>query len=423
MLLAGVGANSNALVNADKNNFAPRVGLAWQMNSKTVMRAGYGIFYTPENSARSDILTKNYPFFYQQTFANSLGAPFPYLLDSGVPRPTAVPVPAGASSIPLNSLPGAAAQNIFYEDRGFRTGYAQMFHLTIEREITPELTVEATYSDVLSHKLPYEVGNLNLGHAISKQLGIVEALFSEGNAAYHALQLKAERRFRRSYSFLISYTYAKNLDNGPAPFDLRSNHQAPQTAMDLSQERGAASIDLRHNLVASHLWQLPFGRNQKFLSNCGRICQALAGNWHFDGITTWRSGLPANVVRNGQLTGYEGLRPNVLRDPNLDPNERTLSQYFDTQAFSAAGLGKTQPGNAGRNLIRGPGLFNLDAALFKEVPLPKERALQLRIEAFNLANTPHFANPNTDLSQGQFGSITQTIGNPRILQFAARLKF
>jgi hypothetical protein len=423
MLLAGVGANSNGLVRPDKNNFAPRIGLAWQMNSQTVLRTGYGIFYTPENSARSDILTKNYPFFYQQTFANNLGTPFTYLLDSGVSRPTAVPIPSGASSIPLVSLPNAAVQNIFYEDPVFRTGYAEMFHLTTEREITRELTVEATYAGVLSHKLPYQVGNLNLGNAISKQLGIVEALFSEGNAAYHSLQLKAERRFRTFYSFLVSYTYAKNLDNGPAPFDLNYNHQAPQNAMNLSMERGPASIDLRHNLVASHLWELPFGRNRKFFNNCGNFCQALVGNWHFDGITTWRSGLPANVVRNGQLTGYTGLRPNVLRDPNLDPAQRSLSHYFDTQAFSVAGLGKTQPGNAGRNLIRGPGLFNLDVALFKDVRLPKERALQFRVDAFNLSNTPHFANPSTDLSQGQFGSITQTIGDPRILQFAAKLKF
>jgi hypothetical protein len=193
--------------------------------------------------------------------------------------------------------------------------------------------------------------------------------------------------------------------------------------LDLAAERGPASIDLRHNLVASHIWQLPFGRNRRFLDGCGGFCQTLLGNWQVNGITTWRSGLPANVVRNGQLTGYTGLRPNVARDPNLDASQQSLSHYFDTQAFSVTGLGKTQAGNAGRNLIRGPGLFNVDASLFKDVPLPRDWALQIRVEGFNIANTPHFANPNTDFSQGQFGSITQTIRNPRILQFALKVKF
>ncbi len=423
LLLAGVGANSGSLVEPDRNNFAPRVGIAWRMTPKTVLRSGYGIFYTPENSARSDLLTKNYPFFYQQTFFNSPGAPPAYVLDTGVARPTSIAVAPGTLSIPIGKIPGGTPQNIFYEDPRFRTGYAQMFHLTVQREITPELTMEGSYSAALSHKLPYEVGNLNLANAISSQIGVVQALFSEGNSAYHALQVKAEQRFRRSYSFLVSYTYAKNLDNGPAPFDLGLDHQSPQNGLDLAAERGPASIDLRHNLAASHIWELPFGRNRKFLGHCGKACEALLSDWQFNGITTWRSGLPANVIRNGQVTGYSGLRPNVVRDPNLDADARSLSRYFDTQAFTTAGLGKTQPGNAGRNLIRGPGLFNVDASLFKTVPLRGDWSLQIRVEAFNLANTPHFANPNTDFSQGQFGTITQTVGNPRILQFAAKLKF
>jgi hypothetical protein len=123
------------------------------------------------------------------------------------------------------------------------------------------------------------------------------------------------------------------------------------------------------------------------------------------------------------VVGYSGLRPNVTRDPNLDPSLRTLQHYFDTAAFTATGLGATQPGNAGRNLIRGPGMVNLDASLFKNLVLAGDWGLQIRVEAFNLANTPHFANPNTDLAQGQFGTITQTVGNPRILQFAAKLRF
>jgi hypothetical protein len=283
--------------------------------------------------------------------------------------------------------------------------------------------VEAGYAGALSRKLPYSVGNINLAQRLSKQLGIVQGLFSEGNGDYHSLQVKAERRFRSGYSFLVSYTYAKNLDNGPAPFDLGRNHQAPQNPFDLAAERGPSPLDLRHNLVGSYIWELPVGRGRKFLASCARACQAVISGWQFNGIATLRSGLPANVVRNGSLVGYSGLRPNVIRDPNLDPSQRTLLHYFDTAAFTTTGLGATQPGDAGRNLIRGPGLVNLDASLFKNLVLPREWGLQIRVEAFNLSNTPHFANPNTDMSQGQFGTITQTVANPRILQFAAKLRF
>ena len=141
------------------------------------------------------------------------------------------------------------------------------------------------------------------------------------------------------------------------------------------------------------------------------------------GVVSLRTGLPANVVRNGNLPGYEGLRPNVLGDPNLDPADRSVSRYFSTKVFSVAGLGQTQPGNAGRNIVRGPGLINLDLRLLRSIPVQGELQVDLGFEAFNATNSPHFANPNTDMSSGAFGTITQTTGNPRLLQFSARLRF
>ena len=163
-----------------------------------------------------------------------------------------------------------------------------------------------------------------------------------------------------------------------------------------------ASIDVRHNFTASSTLRLPMG-------------------WHLNAIVTLRSGLPANVIRNGNNAGYEGLRPNVLRNPSVGGG--TLARFFDTGAFSTKALGATQAGSAGRNLVRGPGLANLDASLFKDFAVRERVTLQMRVEALNASNTPHFGNPNTDLSQGQFGSITQTIGNPRILQFAVKVLF
>jgi len=382
---------------SDKNNFAPRVGIAWRAQDKTTVRAGYGIFYTPENSARSDVLTKNYPYFSQQVLLNSPFAPPVFQLDQGLPPIMPPPIAPGTTSIGL----GPKDQTLYFIDPNFRTGYSQSFHLTVQRELPKLIVIEASYVGALSHKLALTTANQNLGDRISKQLGIVRGIFSQGNSAYHGLQLNASRRFDR-VGFLVSYRLSKTLDNGPAPFNLGRNRQAPQNAFDLSNERAVASIDVRHNFTASTMVSLPFG-------------------FQLNTIVTLRSGLPANVIRNGSKVGYEGLRPDALRDPNLE--DGTLTRYFDTTAFSRVGLGDFLPGNAGRNIVRGPGFANLDASVFKDFRIRERTTLQLRLEAFNATNTPHFANPNTDQSQGQFGSITNTVENPRILQLAVKVLF
>ncbi|PWU09699.1 MAG: hypothetical protein C5B51_05895, partial [Terriglobia bacterium] len=250
MLIAGAGGNSAALVRPDRNNFSPRFGFAWQAFPNTVLRTGFGIYYSPENSARSDVLTKNYPFFYQQIFLNNPGAPVAYPLDTGVTRPVTVPISPGTSSISMSTIPNATSQSVYYIDPNIRTGYSQAFNFTIQHAITSGLMLETGYAGGLSHKLPYAVGDLNLGKRISKDLGKIYALFSEGNSAYHALQLKMKQRWQESISFLVSYTYAKNLDNGPAPFNLGRGGQWPQDFLNLGLER------LSGHLKTGHMWSL-----------------------------------------------------------------------------------------------------------------------------------------------------------------------
>ncbi len=433
ILLAGRGGNSASLVKPDRDNFAPRFGFAYRLTRKTVLRAGYGIYYSPENDARSDVLTKNFPYAVEQTFYNNIyvGLPFSYQLDSGVPRMTSVPIPPGASSFTpaeIEAITGSA-QNLFAVDPNFQTGYSQLYNFTLQREITPTTTVEAGYVGSVSRKLSYAVGNLNIGNRISEHLGQVQALFSEGMANFNSLQVKATKRFARNLSFLVAYTYAKNMDNGPAPFDLghnlNSNNQ-PQDPLNLSLEYAVADNDVTHNLVASYIYKLPIGKGQRYLPMLRGWTQALWGGWQMEGIFSVRSGLPVNVVRNAEDTGYQGLRPNVLYNPNLPDSERTLSHYFDTSAFDASpftGSHSHDLGDAGRNLVRGPNYANFDFSLIKNLPIHERASLQLRFEFFNLTNTPHFANPNGNMVAGNFGSITQTIGNPRIVQFAAKIQF
>jgi hypothetical protein len=419
VLLAGRGGHRRSLIEPDKNNVAPRLGIAWRVTPNTTVRAGWGLFYSPENDARSELLAHNFPYFIEQNFVNYTGAPFSYLLDSGNTRLTSISVPAGASGIGLTTIPDATTQAVSMVDPRFRVGYSEMFNFTAQREITPDLTVEAGYVGAFAHKLSYQIGNINRGNRISNRLGIIQGQFSIGDSNYNSLQLKLDKRFARGYSLLGSYTYAKSIDNGPPPFNLGPRtRQWPQDPFNLRLERAASATDLRHNFVLSGIWELPFARSLQ------GIKQAALGGWQINTILSMHTGLPVNVIRNGKAPGgFEGLRPNLLRDPNLPRDERALARYFDTGAFSVAGLAATDIGNAGRNLVRGPGFVNADVSLFKQFNIRERAAAQVRVEAFNVTNTPHFAGPNSDMSQGDFGVISGTVGNPRIMQFALKLKF
>jgi hypothetical protein len=204
------------------------------------------------------------------------------------------------------------------------------------------------------------------------------------------------------------------MDNGPAPFNLGHNqnaHNQPQNPFNLAAERAVADDDVQHNVVGSFLYRLPRSRNP------------ILRDWAIAGIFTARSGLPVNVVRNAGNTNLPGLRPNVLRSPTFSASQRSLTRYFDTAAFDITPFTKNaaqNPGNAGRNIVRGPGMQNLDFSLSRTIRWAELVSLEIRADAFNLTNTAHFANPDGAMSDGSFGSITQTIGNPRIAQFSAK---
>ncbi len=431
ILVAGRGGNSRSLVEPDRNNFAPRLGFALRVGSDTVVRGAYGIFFSPENDARNDILTKNYPFAQQQDFFNDVnqfyGTGFPsYLLDTGVPRTTTIEIGPDQGSIDPSDVPNGGNQALFALDPNFRTGYSQLYNLVVQHQFSSTLAAEVGYVGSLGRKLSYSVGNINLDGRITPELGSLSGQFPIGLSSYNSLQAKLTRRFANGLNLLASYTYGKSIDNGPAPFNLGRNRQRPQDPFNLRAERAVSAEDITHSFVASGIYELPIGRGRRFLSDTNRVVDAILGGYQVSAIVTFRSGLPVNVVRNGFLRNFEGLRPNLVGDPTLPESQRTLERYFDTTAFSVDGLGATEPGSAGRNVLRGPGYSNLDLGFYKEFALGGIRegtALQLRFEFFNLTNTPNFARPNGDLSQGDFGRITGTVGNPRIIQFALRINY
>jgi hypothetical protein len=312
-----------------------------------------------------------------------------------------------------------------------KTGYSEDFNLAIQRELGANFTVEAAFVAARGHHLSYEVGDLNMDVVktadglIDGNLGQIQGLTDLGWSEYNSLQVKLTKRVSKNLNFLANWTYGHALDNGPAPFDLgHVNSDNPQNPYDLNSEIASSDFDVRHTFNFSGIYHLPFGHGQMFFGNWGRTEELLMGGWQFNGIFAMRTGTPVNVITNGGSKYCPGVRPDLVGDPTISKGKRTLAEYFNTAAFVANPAGQCVPGDTSRNILVGPGYVNADLSLFKDFAITEGARLQTRFEFFNATNTPHFANPNADLSQtSTFGSITRTYGNMRILQVAAKFIF
>jgi outer membrane receptor protein involved in Fe transport len=446
ILLAGRGGNSRSLMDSRKDDFGPRIGVSYLLNSKTVLRAGYGFFYSPENDGREDFLTQNTPFAEQFVYTNYWydGPPFEYVLDTGVPRNTTINAPSSGQIVP-STLPNGNLETTYSLNPHLKTGVSQLFNVAIQRAVTKDLSLDVSYVGTLAHDLSYEIGDINANpnnsankynNLLTSSLGSIQYLSDFGSASYNALQVKFTKRQSRNLSFLLSYSYGHNLDNGPAPFNLgHENNDEPQNPYNLHDEWASSDNDVRHNFVFSGLYRLPWGKGQTFLPHMNAVADAILGGWQLNSIYNMRTGTPVNVIRGNNPTSVlPGLRPELVGNPVLPRGKRTLLEYFNTAAFSdsnqyfnCSGTGPNtcnNPGNAGRNLLYGPGYINLDSSLFKSFQLLERFQLQLRLELFNTFNTPHFDNPNAnENSTSNFGEITGTFGNQRIAQIAGKFIF
>lgn len=427
ILVAGIGGHSNSLVQARKNDISPRFGFDYMVNSKTVLRGGYGINYTPENDGREDYLTKNLPFATQMTYSNNTWAaqPFAYQDDIGVARNTKITIPSSGIINP-STLPSGPNVSTYYVNPAMKTGNSQMFNLTVQRQIGSTLSLETGYVGSLSHHLSYAVGDINYKNAINNNLGTIQELTDLGAGNYNALQVKFTKRESRNFSFLLSYTYSHNLDNGAAPFDLGQNNDLPQNPNNLRAEYASSDADVRHNLVFSGLYRLPIGHGQRYFNTWSRTTDLLLGGWQINSIYTMRSGTPVNVVDQPDPKAPNNFRPNLVGNPNLPRSQRTLGEYFNTAAFvpNTDAAGNIIAGDAGRNIVTGPGYINMDLSLFKDFAVTERYKLQTRLESFNTLNTPHFDNPGGNTTDStHYGVITSTNGQPRVIQIAAKFLF
>ena len=423
LLIAGKDGVSRYIVRPDHNDWGPRAGFAWQIDPKTTLRGGLGVFFDPATAFRDD-LKFNPPFYREYTLDNFYGGG-PTWFFSQTPPPFPDP----------GSLP--SGYNIFAVDRDFRTGYSEQYSIAWQRELPGRLLFEAAYVGSQAHKLPFRF-NFNRPSPDGSpkpvpELGEINQVRNLGSMSYNSGQFKLERRFGGALFFLASYTWSKAIDNVGSSLAREGTNGGVQNIFDLRANRAVADYDIPHRFAFSYLYELPFGKGKQFLHAAHPAVSALFGGWQLSGIFIASSGVPGTVVRSKNSVLGGPARPNLIRDPNLPSSQRTPERWFDTGAFVEPAPGQLV-GNAGRNIFRGQGYRNLDLGLLKVQPLTERVRLQFRAEFFNLSNTPHFALPIRTLDDPSFGQITHTRNSVnfgstatsyanRMIQFGLKLEF
>jgi hypothetical protein len=255
----------------------------------------------------------------------------------------------------------------------------------------------------------------------------IDLLESRANSNYNALQARFEQRLSHGFSGLISYTWSKSIDDASNFFTSAGDPNFPQNSYNVRAERGRSNFDVRQRLSVSYSYLLPFGKGRAFLTNSGLATTLLSG-WETFGIITLQTGRPFTVALLSEIdnsgTGRSILgfgandRPNVVGDPNI--SNPSPSRWFNTSAFAFPPPGTF--GNAGRNILDGPGYQNVNASLVKNTALTEGVTLQFRTEFFNLFNHPNFNLPDNFLGSPTFGVISSA-RDPRHIQFGLKLLF
>jgi hypothetical protein len=416
--LTPVGTNGvpRAGYTADKNNFAPRLGIAWTLNENTVVRAGYGVYYDQMPLAYGEGLYFSAPYFNLNLYF-----PLPQLpLLVNNPFPANFPV----------ALPQSA--NAFQHD--LRTAYLQHFNFGVQRQLGASRLLEVAYVGSKGTKLiaARDINQPRPGPKLPNPLitylrpdpRFEDITFQESsaNSHYHSLQARLQQRLDFGLSLLSSYTWSKSIDNASGLFTSAGDPNFPQDSLNLRAERGRSNFDIRHRFSLSYAYDLPLGKGAEGLA------KGLLAGWQTYGVISLQTGRPFTVALLSDIdnsnTGRSNLgfgandRPNLIGQTRLD--NPTPERWFNTAAFQFA-----RPfsfGNAGRNVLDGDGYQNVNFSLVKNTSLRESLNLQLRAEFFNLFNHPNFDLPDNFLGSPSFGSV-RSAQSPRRVQFGVKLLF
>jgi TonB dependent receptor len=407
----GGSLGDRSLMQVNKTNIAPRFGLAYAANDKTVIRGGYGIYNLLFQRAGSENqLALNPPYLRQTTLLSNGNQPA-FLLQNGFPANLLDP-----SNINL------ALAHIRAQDPNSPTPYVQQWSIGIQRQLPGQLVFTTDYVGTKSTHLDiiHDLNQYVNGAFPYPNFGYLEYQQSLGNGSYNGLETSLQRRFANGLSLEAAYTYSKSI----------------QTTYEQTFTRAVSSFDIPHRFVFSYVFELPFGKGKPFLST--GIGAAVLGGWRSSGVYTYSTGLPFTVTSGSNYSnaidayGAATAVPNVIGTPTTVGN---VGCWFyvsankactglapnGTNAFALQPMGAY--GNAGVNILRGPHATVFDFSLMRDFRIREKMGLQFRWEVFNLTNTPMFSLPNSNLSSGSVGTITSLAGDPRVMQAALRLSF
>lgn len=409
--LAAVGMNGfpRAGYNADFNNFAPQIGLAWSPggSGKTVLRAAYGIHYDQSSLAISEGLYFSAPYYNLNVFFPIEGL-FDLSLSDPFPSNFPYPYPASATAF----------------ERHLRTPYIQQWNFGIQRQLGKGRMAEVAYVGSKGTRL-IDSRNINQAQPSTNPNALppnpffsdVDIIESNANSSYNSLQARFEQRLSKGLSALASYTYAKSIDDASGFFTTTGDPNFPQNSYDLRAERGRSDFDIRHRFTLSYAYDLPIARGNRWL-----------GGWQSFGVLTFQTGQPFTVMLleddDNSNTGFSNLgygannRPNVVGNPHIaNPGAQA---WFNTAAFAVAPYGTF--GNAGRNILSGPGLETVNVSIVKNTRATEQLNIQFRAEFFNVLNHTNFNLPDNFLGDTTFGQITSA-QDPRRVQLALKFLF
>lgn len=428
LLFPGDPGVGRGIIGADRNNFAPRVGFAWDPfgDGKTSVRAAAGVFYGSISGNQWNSMMDRAPFTVRQQFNDIKSVTDPYgNIPGGDPFPY-VYSPTNTRWLSFAAVTGIAPD--------FRWPYTYQMNFSVQREVVKDLSVTAAYVGSLGHKLPFgrdlnhplpapnaTTANVNQRRpyltGILSNITLTESII---NNAYHGLQLNADKRMSRRVSFKSYYTFSKALDTADMQ---QSNVQTGvQNQRAIAADRGRTASDRRHSFVASGVWDADYFKSAPL------PLRVLLDHWSLSTIVTMRSGSPLTVTSGGDtnLDGVSGDRADLVGNPFLPngrPRNELVKQFFNIAAFRppASGL----DGNSGRNILTGPGLKTVDLGLFRNFRIREGMDLQFRGEITNFFNFVNLNNPNTTYNisaTSSFGTI-QSARAMREIQLGIRLAF
>lgn len=401
----------------DKNDFAPRLGIAYQLNPKTVIRTAAGIYYVREIGNAEFETVRNPPFSAQRGEPSQQDRP-----NLSFDRPFTLPV-----SVPTFVL---AVQ---YNEP---SAYVGEWSFGVQRQLTRDMSLEATYlgsgSSHLKRMAIYNEAPPGLGDITPRrpfpQLGNVQLMSGAAHATYHALLLRAQQRFAHGFTLLSSFSWGKSIDNGSSVRNAAGDAFTPSNANDHSLERGLSGFNFGRRWTNSWLYELPFGKGKRFPGSAGRGADLILGGWQLGGILTLQDGFPVTAgcgPGNWQNGGGACYPDSVGISPNLPRDQQRPDRFFNTAAFvnRLPGGAQFRFGNAARNTIIGPGILSWDASVNKNFRITEATRLEFRAEGFNLPNHPIFGLPDTSVGGSNYGKITGTAIDSRQLQLALKLVF